>query len=161
LLSAASAFITMKVQATATHIELPLSVRLANAALAYVSYIAKLFWPVNLAPLYPHPGLSVNGVHAMFAATALAAITVWAVMTTRRPYVAVGWLWFLGTMVPMVGLVQVGVQAMADRYAYIPSIGIFVVVCWGVAELFNVVSLPRLVLPLASVAVLIALAFDC
>ena len=115
------------------HIEYPLSVRLENAALAYLKYLSKTFWPVGLAPLYPHPGFSANATQAFLAALLLIAVTA-AVWFSGRRYAIVGWLWFLGILVPMIGLVQVGVQAMADRYAYIPLIGIFVIICWGVAE---------------------------
>lgn len=135
-LSAASGWITMKAQIAAVHLDFPLTVRLENAALSYVNYIAKTFWPVDLAPLYPHPGPSVSTSHAVLAALALLAITI-SVVLNRRRYLLVGWFWFLGTLVPMIGLVQVGVQAMADRYAYIPVIGLFVMICWGFGEVFG------------------------
>ena len=136
LLSALSAWMTMRAQTTAMHLEYPLSIRLENAALAYLKYIGKTLWPSQLALVYPHPGFSVNTVHALEAGLVLIAITAGMVLSGRR-YLMVGWLWFLGILVPMIGLVQVGVQAMGDRYAYIPIIGLFVILCWGTAELLK------------------------
>jgi Flp pilus assembly protein TadD len=135
VLSAASAIITMKAQTTAMHEGIPLWLHLANAALAYVKYLGKTFWPAHLAPLYPHPGGAIGIPAAALSALAIVAISILAIIFRERRYFFVGWFWFLGTMVPMVGLVQVGVQAMADRYAYIPVLGIFVIVCWGVPDL--------------------------
>ena len=142
-LSAASALITMKAQSPARHEELPLWEHLANAALAYAKYVGKTFWPANLAPLYPHPGGSVGIPAAALSALGILAVTVLVVIFRKRRYLFVGWFWFLGTMVPMIGLVQVGVQSMADRYAYIPLLGIFVIVCWGVPDLLQSWPLPR------------------
>lgn len=136
-LSAASAVITMKVQSTARHEGIPMWMHLANASLAYAKYIGKTFWPANLAPLYPHPGGTINIPAATLSAVGILAITVSVVIFRERRYLFVGWFWFLGIMVPMIGLVQVGVQSMADRYAYIPVIGIFVMVCWGIPELLQ------------------------
>ena len=159
-LSAASAVITLKVQTDATQVKLPLWIHLGNAAISYVKYLQKTFWPVDLAPLYPHPELSIN--HAAVAASAflIFALSIVAVIFRRRfPFAFVGWFWFLGTMVPMIGLVQVGVQAMADRYAYIPLLGIFVMVCWGGVELVNFLHLPRAVPAACAVGILVALGF--
>jgi tetratricopeptide (TPR) repeat protein len=158
VLSAASAVITMKVQTTAIHMEFPLSVRLENAALSYIQYLVKLLWPVNLAPLYPHPGSSVSRPLAILAGVALLATTALIVIARQHRYLFVGWFWFLGTMVPMIGLVQVGVQSMADRYAYIPFIGLFIAICWAGAEVLQARPLPRLAAPLASGVALLALA---
>lgn len=141
-LSAASAWITMRAQTSAMHLEFPLSIRLENAALAYATYLAKTLWPTRLAPLYPHPGFSVNTAQALGALVGIVAITALAALSRRR-YFLVGWLWFLGVMVPMIGLVQVGVQAMADRYTYIPAIGLFVIFCWGVPDLLAKWHAPR------------------
>jgi protein O-mannosyl-transferase len=135
-LSAASAWITMHTQTGAMHIEYPLSVRAENAAISYLEYISKVFWPSGLAPLYPHPGFAVSTSHAVLAVLVLAVITALTLRSKRR-YLVVGWLWFLGILVPMIGLIQVGVQARADRYMYIPGIGLFVMVCWGASDLFE------------------------
>ncbi|MGA9473707.1 MAG: tetratricopeptide repeat protein [Terriglobales bacterium] len=136
-LSAASAIVTMKAQSTAMHEGIPAWMHLANAALAYAKYIGKIFWPANLAPLYPHPGGAIDIPGAIISTIGILAITVVVVIFRERRYLFVGWFWFLGTMVPMVGLVQVGVQSMADRYAYIPALGIFVLVCWGIPDLLQ------------------------
>jgi tetratricopeptide (TPR) repeat protein len=170
-LSAASALITMKAQAAAKHEELPLWEHLANAALSYAKYIGKTFWPATLAPLYPHPGRTISIPAATLSALGLIAITLLVVIFRKRRYLFVGWFWFLGTMVPMIGFVQVGVQSMADRYAYIPLLGIFVIVCWGAADLLTQACpgrsssqqdgepAPTRVLILASAVVLVALGF--
>jgi protein O-mannosyl-transferase len=142
-LSAASAAITMKAQSTAMHEGIPVWMHLANAALAYAKYIGKTFWPENLAPLYPHPGGAINIPAAALSMAAIVVVSILAVLFRERRYLFVGWFWFLGTMVPMVGLVQVGVQAMADRYAYIPVLGIFVIVCWGIPELLEPKRVPN------------------
>ena len=111
--------------------------RLVNALEAYFWYVQKLFWPVKLAAFYP---LAHERVIASFIGEALCIILISAgvLVTIRRwPFLLIGWLWFLGTLVPVIGLVQVGGQSMADRYDYIPSIGIFVAVVWGCGELLN------------------------
>lgn len=118
---------------------LSVSARFANTGVAYVEYLAKTVWPRDLAAFYPHPATLPGGIpwwHAALAAVVLLAITG-AVLRAgrRRPYLAVGWLWYLGTLVPVVGLIQVGQQGLADRYTYIPLIGLFIGAVWGVADL--------------------------
>jgi hypothetical protein len=162
-LSGVSAVITMKVQTGATQVKLPLWIHLGNAAIAYVEYVGKAFWPVNLAPVYPHPEQSIRVGAALLCGFAISAVSIFAVIffviSGQRRYrpLFVGWFWFLGTLIPMIGLVQVGVQAMADRYAYIPMLGIFVIVCWGAADLARIWDIPRLVLAICSAAILLAL----
>ncbi len=124
-LSAASAVITMKVQRDATQVKLSPWIHLGNAAISYVKYLEKAFWPVNLAPVYPHPELAISLSAAALSALVIVGLTTLAVIFRERRAFFVGWFWFLGTLVPMIGLVQVGVQARADRYAYIPSAGNF------------------------------------
>lgn len=116
--------------------------RLANAAVSYIAYIWKTIWPSGLAVFYPHPGLARSAQlstilpSAAGAAILLAAVTVIVIRALRRrPYLAVGWFWYLGTLLPVIGLIQVGSQARADRYAYLPLIGIYIAVVWGVEEL--------------------------
>ena len=157
-LSAASAIITMKVEAAATQARLPFSLRLANASAAYVKYLEKAFWPVHLAPIYPHPGASINIAAAIASAAALIAISIFALVFRRHRPFFVGWFWFLGTLVPMIGLIQISVHSMADRYAYIPLLGIFVIVCWGAADLAARWRVPKWAPLAASAAVLLALA---
>jgi len=113
----------------------PFDARLINAAVSYTMYLRKLFWPIDLALYYPlNPDLPME---YGFAAAFLILLTSIAAFTwlRTRPYVLVGWLWFLGTLIPVIGLLQVGLQSMADRYSYIPSIGLFVAVVWLVADL--------------------------
>ena len=113
----------------------PLTTRIANALISYVNYIGKMIWPHNLAVYYPYSG-SVPGWQAAGAGLALICLTVLLMWTARkRPYLAVGWLWYLGTLVPVIGLVQVGSQAMADRYTYLPLVGLFIAIAWGVPSL--------------------------
>ncbi len=108
----------------------PLRARSANSVVAYVEYLRKMFWPADLAVLYPLPtGWPVGRV--IFSCVILVAVTLMAVVWLRkRPFVVVGWCWFLGTLVPVIGLVQVGAQFIADRYTYIPLIGLFIAVVW-------------------------------
>ncbi len=107
--------------------------RLENVIVSYARYIQKAIWPSHLAALYPYPhALPVWEVVA--SAIVLLAITCAALKYRQRRYLFVGWFWYLGTMVPMIGLVQVGNQAMADRYTYLPLIGFFIMTVWAVAE---------------------------
>ncbi|MDR3762857.1 MAG: tetratricopeptide repeat protein [Acidobacteriota bacterium] len=138
VLSAASAVITMKAQQAGRAVQSlalysPL-LRVETAADSYVRYLGKTFWPVHLAGYYPHP----EGLYPLWqvlgACALLALITVAVLMAKSRRYLAVGWLWFLGTLVPMIGLVQVGRQSIADRYMYLSGIGVLVAVVWLVAE---------------------------
>jgi tetratricopeptide (TPR) repeat protein len=113
----------------------PPAVRLANVAIGYLTYLVKTAWPSGLAVYYPYPK-ELRPAAAAGAAVLLVALTAGAVLSRRRaPYLLAGWLWYLGTLVPVVGLVQVGGQAYADRYSYFPQIGILLALCWGVAEL--------------------------
>ncbi len=137
-LSAASAVITMRAQqsggAVRTTAEVSFGARIATAIYAYAMYLWKMIRPAGLAPLYPHPGDSLALWQVLVAALVLLAITAFAWRFRARRYLIVGWLWFLGTLVPVIGLVQVGEAAMADRYAYIPLIGIFVMIGFGGAD---------------------------
>jgi tetratricopeptide (TPR) repeat protein len=133
----------------------PLGPRIANALVAYVQYVVKMFWPSPLAmfcPLAPIPWWQ-----ALAAGLILAAASALLLARARRsPYLAVGWLWYLGTMVPVIGLVQVGGQAMADRYTYIPSIGLFIMAAWGVGEATARWRYQKAILALGSAVVLLA-----
>ncbi len=136
----------------------PLTSRLGNALVSYVSYIEKMFWPRHLAGLYlvrssPWPWWVVT-----LAALLLLAISALILAQgRRRPYLAMGWLWFLGTLVPVIGLMQTGMQAMADRFTYVPLIGLFVIVAWGGWEWAGAWRIPRFV-PVAAAAALAACA---
>ncbi len=111
-----------------------LPVRLGNALISYAWYVGKAFWPAHLAVFYPHPDV-VAAWKVIGALIFLAAITGLVLKFRKHRYLVVGWLWFLGTLVPMIGLVQVGGQATADRYAYLPLIGLFIMAAWGLGEL--------------------------
>ena len=133
------------------------SVRLENAIVAYATYVQKLLWPVRLTPVYPHPGNSLSFLQITVSAAVLLAITVLALASSRR-YLIVGWLWFLGTIFPTIGLIQVGDQAMADRFAYIPELGIFVMIVWVLADSLDVQKIPLAwrIVPSALVLTLLA-----
>jgi tetratricopeptide (TPR) repeat protein len=137
-LSAASALVTIHAQQTGgavrTTAEFSFGVRVANAIYSYAMYLWKMVCPLRLAPLYPHRGDSLASWQVLVATVLLIAITAFVVKLRALRYLPVGWLWFLGTLVPVIGLVQVGDAAMADRYAYIPLIGIFVMIGFGVAD---------------------------
>ena len=157
LIAAANALITLRAQQNSRN-WFPRSARVGNAVLSYALYLKKAFWPTKLALLYPHPGTSLSWARVGLAGLLLAAITVLVLLGHKRRYLPVGWFWFLGTLVPMLGIVQVGVQAMADRYAYLPFIGVFLMICWGAADWAQPRSLPRLMLPAASALCLLSLA---
>ena len=138
-LSVASCLVTVLVQhqggAVATLSKIALPYRIGNAAEAYAEYLLKTLWPAKLAAFYPHPGASLAWGVAILSAFVLAAVSVLALRTLKsRRYVAVGWLWYVGTLIPVIGLVQVGDQAMADRYTYVPLIGVFIVIAWALGE---------------------------
>jgi tetratricopeptide (TPR) repeat protein len=138
-LSAAAAVATYLVQRASGAVEalgtFPLGLRIENALVTYIVYIAKMFLPARLAVFYPYPR-DLPVWQAVLAAVALAGISVFVLRWFRsRPYLAVGWFWYLGTLVPVIGLVQVGAQARADRYTYIPMIGLSIMLAWGAAEI--------------------------
>ncbi len=163
VLSTASALITVQAQqaggAVRTTLQFSLVVRLANAVVAYAAYLGQMIWPSNLAPLYPHPGDSLPAWQVVVSALVLLSVTAAVLKARSQRYLLVGWLWFLGILVPVIGLVQVGDQSMADRYAYIPLIGIFVMITWGAAGLARSrhMGLTTCVIPAA--CILLALSF--
>jgi len=115
----------------------PLDVRIANACVSYVRYLGKLFWPQNLAVFYPHEATIIQW-QVLGSCLVLVAVTGFVFSVSRRfRYLPVGWLWYLGTMVPVIGLVQVGFHAMADRYAYVPLVRVVVLLCWGGGDLLK------------------------
>ena len=136
--AAITSFVTIQAQSTTIlSLEaLPLGVRLANAVVSYALYLVKMVWPLRLAVFYPNFAYSLSFWLVLWAALLLMGISLGIGLTRQRfRYLEVGWLWFLGTLVPVSGLVQVGLQSMADRYAYVPLIGVFVMVAWGVSDL--------------------------
>jgi Tfp pilus assembly protein PilF len=150
----ASAFMTYHAQSAGNAVQseqrFPLILRVENAAISYVSYLSKTFVPRGLSIYYPHPAVVAAGdaaslhARALGAAALLVAITVVAISSRKRyPWLIVGWLWYLGTLVPVIGIVQVGSQAMADRYTYVPMIGILIAIAWTASDVSRR-SLPAL-----------------
>ena len=134
------------------------SMRVANSILSYARYVGKMFWPSSLALYYPYPTWGSLMMWQVIAAAAfLLVVTAFVIAARRRRYLLVGWLWFLGTLVPVIGLTQVGIQAMADRYAYLSLVGLFIMICWGIADWAKQRHVPRLVLQGVSAVVLLAL----
>ena len=139
VLAALMSVVTFVVQkregALAAGESLPLGARVGNALISYGRYLGKLFWPTDLAVLYPHPGQWPLGKVVLAGGLILGiSVLVW-VQRRRHPYLLVGWLWFVGMLVPVIGVVQTGDQAMADRWTYLPSLGVLILAIWGACEL--------------------------
>lgn len=138
-LAAAASVVTFVVQKQSGAVKelasLPLGMRAENALISYCRYVGKMFWPTDLAVFYPHPG-DWPLWQVLLAGVLLAGFSAMFWINRRRyPFLLVGWLWFVGTLVPVIGLVQVGFQSMADRYSYIPSVGVLIMTVWGAFEL--------------------------
>jgi protein O-mannosyl-transferase len=163
LLSAASAVVTMKAQraggADKNLSEYSVLLRLETVVISYVSYIGKLFWPSKLVALYPHSTKPYLAWQVSAAVLLLLAVTIWVLRARNQRYLAVGWLWFLGSLVPMIGLVQVGLQAMADRYAYISFVGLFLMLVWLAADWARARRLSTQWLAIPAVSCLLVLGF--
>jgi protein O-mannosyl-transferase len=161
LLAAASSVVTYLVQQAGGAVgalPVPLWARVGNAAVACVRYIGMLFWPARLAAFYPHPGESLSPAAILVSVILLASISVSVVLMRRSaPYLFLGWFWFLVTLFPVIGIVQVGRQAMADRYTYIPFIGLFVAIAWGLPAAASRWRFGRPALAAAASAVVLAL----
>jgi Tfp pilus assembly protein PilF len=160
-LCAGSAVITMLAQSEGGAVrsvrEFPFADRLGNAVVAYARYLLDMVWPARLAPMYPYSAQGLAPWQVALAAALIAAITILVIRYRKHRYLPVGWFWFLGTLVPMIGLVQVGAQAMADRYAYLSFVGLFIIVCWGAADLSECQRVPKSWLAVATLAVLVCL----
>lgn len=161
LLTLASCVVTFVAQnlgqTVATFAKVPLDQRIWNALNSYVAYIANLVWPIKLAPFYPHPGSGVSPAWGLAAGALLLALTVLALALGRRwRYVAVGWLWYLASLVPVIGLVQVGDQALADRYTYVPAIGLFVLATWGISDWMLARRMTRVTMGIVAAVILFA-----
>jgi Flp pilus assembly protein TadD len=162
VVSLASCVVTFLVQQKGGAVEtveaFPLTIRIGNALVSYVSYMGKMIWPQSLAVFYPHPGKSLPGWQAVAAGLLLISITIGVIRAGRqRAYLTVGWLWYLGTLVPVIGLVQVGAQALADRYTYVPLIGLFIMISWFIPDLLAAWRHRGIVLSGAAVTVISAL----
>jgi tetratricopeptide (TPR) repeat protein len=158
-LSAASAWITLKAQRSAerTFADLPLGIRIENAVVAYGLYLWKMLWPARLS-FYPHSVGALPAWQWFLSALVVIGVTALVISFRGKRYLPVGWFWFLGTLIPVIGLVQVGEYAMADRYAYIPLIGIFVMIAWSLAELAEAKDVPAVWLAIPALCALAALA---
>jgi hypothetical protein len=138
ILSSIATYIAQQKGGAVQSIEaIPVGVRIGHAFISYIAYIGKMIWPSNLAVFYPHPRLLVpwQVLGSVLLLIAITLVVIWRVK--RSPYLATGWLWYIGTLVPVIGIVQVGDQAIADRYTYIPLIGLFIMVAWGVPDLLK------------------------
>jgi tetratricopeptide (TPR) repeat protein len=165
VLTSASCVVTFLVQKAGGAVQslerFPFKVRIANALISYVKYMGKMVWPRDLAMLYPHQGNSVPIWQAVGASLLLLGITIMTIRSVKRkPYLAVGWLWYLGTLVPVIGLVQVGNQAMSDRYTYIPLIGLFIIITWGIHDLIKGRRYQQVVLTMLA-SILLTYFFTC
>ncbi len=151
-LSVASAVITMVAQKAGRAIRTEYSLwdRLLNAIVSYWWYVEKAVWPSRLAAFYPHPGHLLPTWQVATSTLLLLSITATVLMLRKKRYLAVGWFWYLGTLVPVIGLVQVGEQGMADRYAYIPFVGLFIAATWGIADWACARRIPAIYLAFAA-----------
>ncbi len=133
--------------------------RIANAIVSYLDYIGKMIWPARLAVLYPLPTGGIPTAKVVLYAIILVLIIVSLLYYSRRhKYLFVGWLWFLGTLVPVIGIVQVGTQAMADRYTYVPLTGLFIIIAFAAADLFEKIPFRKIILTTLAGAILLACA---
>jgi tetratricopeptide (TPR) repeat protein len=154
-----SSILTFMVQrsggATRSLESFPLQIRIANAFVSYVKYVAKAVWPAHLSVFYPHPGKTFAEWQVFGALMMISMAVFFALRALKHyPYIAVGLFWYLGTLIPVIGLVQVGSQAMADRYTYIPLIGIFIIVAWGASDLTLKWHYQKIVLTVSAVIIL-------
>lgn len=160
-LAAASCWITVIAQSGAmtSLVVSSLANRISNSLVSYAAYLGKLFWPTALSPFYPFPD-SIPVWQPVAAALLLAAISLLAFRErTRRPYLIVGWLWYLITLVPVIGIVRVGMHAIADRYTYVPLIGIFIMLVWGTTDLWEARYSNRKPFAIATFLILVVCSF--
>jgi protein O-mannosyl-transferase len=154
-LSAVSAVITFQAQAAGDAMPaMDARWKVGNAIVAYSRYLGLALWPTKLAVLYPHPGRFLPTWEVLASAALLVAVTVTVLRRKDQRYLAIGWFWFLGTLVPVIGLVQVGQQAMADRYAYLSFIGLFIAAVWAIADWAKQRAIPGIWLAVPAVLVL-------
>ncbi|MFA5293260.1 MAG: tetratricopeptide repeat protein [Phycisphaerae bacterium] len=160
-LSAVSSVVTFFVQwgsgALSPFIVTPLKFRVSNAVISYVGYIGKMIWPDRLAVFYPHLGQNLSILYIVMSAAFLLAVTIVILrFAKKRRYLVTGWFWYIGTLVPVIGFVQVGSQAMADRYSYITLTGLFIIIAWGIPDLLAKWRYKKIVLTLSAILVISA-----
>jgi tetratricopeptide (TPR) repeat protein len=160
VISAASCVATFLAQKQAldTSLKPPLDERIGNTLVSYVVYLGQMLWPARLAVLYPYPERNLKVPHVILALLLLLIISI-AVFLWRKkyPFLLIGWLWYLGMLVPMIGIIQVGSQARADRYTYLPQIGLYLLVAWSAMELFLQCRRSRMILAVAGFLIITAL----
>jgi tetratricopeptide (TPR) repeat protein len=133
-------------------------IRLANASISYLQYITKMIWPARLAVPYPHPGQNVSILYAIISAALLLSVTILILrFAANRRYLVTGWFWYLGTLVPVIGLIQVGEHAMADRYSYITLTGLFIIIAWGLPDLLAKWRYKKIALTLSALLIILAM----
>jgi tetratricopeptide (TPR) repeat protein len=164
-LSIVSSVVTLVAQGSGGAISsldaIPAKSRIANAVVSYVQYIGKMIWPHTLAVLYPHPGHTLATWEVAGTSALLVCISGLAIFVRRRyPYVLMGWLWYIGTLIPVIGLVQVGLQATADRYTYVPLLGIFIIFAWGLGDIESSWRYGRTAFRTGTLALLLALSLS-
>jgi tetratricopeptide (TPR) repeat protein len=153
--SVAAAFLAQRGAGAIGDIGLPS--RIGNAVISYGKYIVIMFWPTKLAAFYPYPD-GVNRAYFVLSAILLFCMSLAALLLVRRrPYLAVGWLWYLGTLLPVIGLVKLGAQAMADRYTYVPLTGLFIIIAWVAADIVNGKRYRRVIFGAAGVSMVLIL----
>jgi tetratricopeptide (TPR) repeat protein len=136
--------------------QLPVSWRVTNAFVSYVLYIGQMIWPTRLAPFYPHLQSEIQTWQVALSILLVCSITLAAlILCETRPYVLTGWLWYAGMLVPVIGIIQVGLQAHADRYTYLPQIGLYLVVVWGVADIASQSRLGRQISTISAVVAVV------
>ena len=160
-LAVASSVVTIIVMRRAGHVaqvaELSFGWRIASSLVSYAGYILKMFWPNRLAPFYPHPGTTLAVWKAVAAGVFLLFLSVVCIYYVRRRYLLAGWLWYLVTLLPVIGLLQVGSQAMADRYSYVPLIGLFIIVAFAATDIVGELRRGKIALLVSSAVVVLAL----
>jgi Flp pilus assembly protein TadD len=163
VLAALSAILTIvaqsHAQAVRSFVDVPVALRICNALVSYAKYLLLTFWPNNLAVYYPFPRTGIPSWQVIGAILLLIAISIFCFFQRKsRPYLVLGWLWFIGTLVPVIGLIQVGGQSMADRYFYVPSVGLFIALVFGLTDLANTWHVAPSLTTVISTAVLLILA---
>jgi protein O-mannosyl-transferase len=159
ILASVSGLITFLAQnpALAWTEQLPISSRVNNAVVSYILYIWQMLWPAKLAGFYPHPENRLSIWQVIAAVVALIALTAFAVaLRKRRPYLITGWLWYIGMLIPVIGILQVGWQGHADRYTYLPQIGLYILIAWGVTDLTARWGHQKKILAFAAAAIIAA-----
>jgi tetratricopeptide (TPR) repeat protein len=156
VMTVVSCIVTFTVQQKGSGLVLmSLKLRIFNALISYVEYIGKMIWPVHLSMFYPHPGRNVSIPYAIISAVFLLVVTILILrFATDHRYLVTGWFWYIGTLVPVIGLIQVGEQAIADRYTYIALTGLFIIIAWGLPELLGKWRYQKIILWISSLAVL-------